>query len=183
MNHTDLISSLLARLYKGNDQLLATLLTHSECVARKAVSIADRNFPVADIDFITEAAMLHDIGIIYCHAPAIGCHGDAPYICHGIIGSEILKAAGLPKHALVCERHTGSGLTAEEVVEANLPLPVRDYLPLSLEEKLICYADSFFSKSRDLRKEKSFDEVCLQMKAHGENPYQRFLELHNLLNP
>ena len=54
--------------------------------------------------------MLHDIGIIRCNAPGIQCFGNEPYICHGRIGAEMLRAEGFPHHARVCERHTGRGL-------------------------------------------------------------------------
>ena len=52
-------------------------------------------------------------------------------------------------YARICERHTGSGLTASEIISGNMPLPQVDLLPETLEEKLICLADKFFSKSGD----------------------------------
>ena len=139
-------------------------------------------FPLADLDFIYEAAMLHDIGIIRCHAPSIGCHGDLPYICHGIEGRKMLEAENLPRHALVCERHTGSGLTCEEIIDSDLPLPHRDMLPLSIEEKAICYADSFFSKSSDLSQEKGIETVKAQMLKFGPAVFERFMQLHSLFS-
>ena len=99
--------------------------------------------------------MLHDIGIAQCDAPSIYCKGTEPYIRHGVIGRQILEEAGLPRHALVCERHTGSGITAEEIRERYMPLPCRDMLPISIEEKAICYADKFYSKSGDPTRRKS----------------------------
>ena len=54
---------------------------------------------------------------------------------------------GYPQHARVCERHTGAGLTKREIIEQELPLPQQDFLPETTEEKLICYADKFFSKT------------------------------------
>ncbi len=106
--------------------------------------------------------------------------GTLPYICHGVEGRKILDAEGLPRHALVCERHTGSGLSVEDIERQNLPLPRRDMLPLSLEEKLICYADKFFSKSGDIREEKSLDRVLRSMERHGADTLARFLLLHRL---
>ena len=91
--------------------------------------------------------MLHDIGIIYCNAPKIYCNGPHKYIEHGYLGAELLRAEGFPKHALVAERHTGTGITIEQVEREELPIPERDYCPQSLEEKIICYADKFYSKS------------------------------------
>jgi uncharacterized protein len=48
----------------------------------------------------------------------------------------------------VAERHTGTGLTAVEIVRQNLPLPHQDFTPESIEEQIVCYADKFYSKSR-----------------------------------
>jgi uncharacterized protein len=59
----------------------------------------------------------------------------------------------LPKHGLVCERHVGLGITAEEIRRRRLPLPQRDMIPVSIEEQIICYSDKFFSK-KGLKTEK-----------------------------
>lgn len=174
------IAEIFNRYYSDNKALLSTVVLHSECVGRKALSCADRAGIEIDRDFVYEAAMLHDIGVVMCDAPSIHCHGSLPYICHGIEGRKILDSLGYPRHALVCERHTGSGLSVEDIVAQNLPLPHRDMLPLSVEEKLICYADKFFSKSGDLTQEKPIEKVLRQMEAHGEGSLKRFLELHEM---
>lgn len=166
--------------YHDNAELMKLLLTHSRCVASKALSIIDDKGlkDSVDTEFVAQAAMLHDIGIVGCDAPSIFCHGTHPYICHGSIGRSMLEKEGMPRHALVCERHTGSGLTAEEIIAAHLPLPHHDMLPTSLEEKIVCYADKFYSKSSHPTQEKSIDAVIASMKKHGEGPYLRFLQLH-----
>jgi uncharacterized protein len=95
--------------------------------------------------------MLHDIGIRWCHAPSIFCEGEEPYIRHGLIGGKLLREEGLPRHARVCERHTGTGLTREQITRQQLPLPAEDFCPETLEEQLVCYADKFYSKSHPNR--------------------------------
>lgn len=183
------IPELIDTFYPSEPQLRELLLTHSRCVAEKALSIAEnlqRNNPSLSLDlrFIEEAAILHDIGIQNCDAPGILCFGQLPYICHGVEGSRMLAEAGLLRHALVCERHTGSGLTAEEIEEEALPLPARDMLPLSAEEKIICYADKFFSKNPEsLTREKSISEIRNSIAKFGAYPLQRFEELHLFCNP
>lgn len=124
--------------------------------------------------------MLHDIGVVRCDAPSIYCYGSLPYICHGVEGRRMLDELALPRHALVCERHTGSGLSCDDIIRQNLPLPHRDMLPISLEEKLICYADKFFSKSGNLTQEKPLEKVIGQMKSFGEDSFNRFMQLHSL---
>lgn len=172
------IDAIFARFYTGNTELLSTVGIHSGCVADKALGCLRSNGIEADMAFVEEAALLHDIGVVRCDAPSIFCFGTLPYIRHGVEGRMMLESIGLPRHALVCERHTGSGLTVEDIDRQHLPLPRRDMLPLSIEEKAICYADKFFSKSGNLREEKSLSKVISQMEAHGEDALRRFLELH-----
>lgn len=150
------------------------LLVHSRAVADKALAIA-RNHPElqADVQFIEEAALLHDIGIVRVNAPAIACVGTEPYICHGILGAEILRAEGLERHALVCERHTGTGLTLQQIVAQQLPLPHRDMQPVSIEEQIICFADKFFSKTR-LESEKSVEQARRSLEKFGEEGLVKF---------
>ena len=124
--------------------------------------------------------MLHDIGIIYCHAPKIFCVGEHQYIEHGYLGAELLRAEGLPKHALVAERHTGTGITVEQVIREELPIPERDYCPQSLEEKIICYADKFYSKSH-LGEEVSIDKIKYNIWKYGHEAILRWNELVELM--
>ena len=154
------------------------VLEHSRLVAAKALQIA-HNSGMAGLDFtfIEEAALLHDIGVCGVHAPGMGLVGDKPYICHGIIGREILEKEGLPLHALVCERHIGVGLTIDDILAQQLPLPHQDMVPVSLEERIICCADLFYSKhpGRHLR-EKSLEEIGRGLEKFGRHKLAIFTE-------
>jgi uncharacterized protein len=171
---------IIDKYYRDNNRLRTILEVHSRLVSDKALRCADAHRLEIDRTFVEEAAMLHDIGIFKCDAPDICCYGPEPYICHGIEGRAILEAEGLPRHALVCERHTGAGLTIADIERQRLPLPLRDMTPQTLEEKLICYADKFYSKSGDYHKEKPLEKVILSMERHGEETLSRFMELHNM---
>ncbi|MDR3137412.1 MAG: HDIG domain-containing protein [Tannerellaceae bacterium] len=150
------------------------LITHGQDVAEKALALAHRH-PEMELDeaFIQEASLLHDIGMFLCDAADIDCYGKASYICHGYLGAELVRQAGYPRHALVCERHTGTGLTLSHIIEKRLPIPHRDMVPESLEEQLICFADKFFGK-RHLGKEKSLDRVQAAVARHGRVGEERF---------
>ena len=163
------------KYYPDENEQRRILLTHSRLVADKALAIA-RQHPgmLLDIPFIEEAAMLHDIGIRECDAASIYCFGSKPYLCHGIIGAEMLRAEGYPLHALVCERHTGTGLTQDYILTNNLPLPHRDLVPVTLEEQLICFADKFFSKTRP-DQEKSVDAALKSIAKFGDECAEKFL--------
>ena len=160
--------------YPEDNELKHILLTHSEAVANKALAIASLH-PELQLDesFLFEAAMLHDIGIIRCDAPGICCFGTEPYICHGRIGAEMLRALGFPRHARVCERHTGTGLTKEDIIKRNLPLPHQDFMPETIEEQVICFADKFFSKTRP-EQEKTIEQAERSLAKFGEEGLERF---------
>lgn len=171
--------SIIEKYYIPGSDAYNLLITHSRQVAEYAMQLADRSAVAVDRDFAYEAAMLHDIGVFKTNAPGIFCYGDEPYLRHGLIGRAILEAEGLPLHALVCERHIGAGLTAVEISEQKLPLPAVDMLPLTVEEKLVCYADNFFSKSR-VAPAKPFTRVREQMSRYGEGTLARLDAMHEL---
>ena len=136
------------KYYADNAPLRHILLTHSRSVADFALDVARRH-PEFCLDLRHE-----------------------PYIRHGLLGAELLRREGLPRHARVAERHTGTGLTAEAIVAQQLPLPVRDYLPETLEEQIICYADKFFSKTH-LERTRTPEQVLRSLEKFGDESVQR----------
>lgn len=147
------------------------LMTHGRMIAGKALAACAAARADADTRrLVIEAAYLHDIGICRVDAPEIGGAGSEPYIRHGVLGREILEAEGLPQQALFCERHIGVGLTVDDIVSQNLPLPHRDMTPQTLAERIICYADLFFSKNPDrLEEEKPADKIRKSLAKFGED--------------
>ena len=134
--------------YLGSDDAIGLLkkvdcndavIRHCIAVSRNATEIAREireNGHEVDIEFVKIAALLHDIGRSRTHG-----------ISHGIEGAKILRNFGLEeKFANVCERHIGAGLTKDDAV--SLGLPPRDYLPQTLEEKIIAHADNITSKDK-----------------------------------
>lgn len=173
--------SIIQRYYTPGNDDYRVLVSHSRKVADMAVALSqrliDRGTPI-DIEFVEEAAMLHDIGMCRTDAPGIHCHGTEPYILHGILGRKMLDGMGLFRHGRVCERHTGAGITADEIVAQHLPIdPPRDLLPESLEEKVVCYADKFFSKSRIDEQPKSLERARKSLAKFGGDTLSRFDDL------
>ena len=165
--------------YPVEDDLKKTLLKHSIQVRDKALELAGKTSLALDREIVSAGAMLHDIGIKLCHAPGIYCYGELHYLRHGIAGAEMLRSYGRENHvdleafAGICERHTGSGLTAAEIKAQGLPLPETDLIPLTPEEKLVCLADKFFSKSGTME-EKKFEAVRRSMAKFGTESRDRF---------
>ncbi|HBB91441.1 MAG: phosphohydrolase [Bacteroidetes bacterium GWF2_49_14] len=175
---------ILGKYYAGHSLAGQVLLEHSTAVMDKALQIAGKmNLSDEEKEFISDACILHDIGILYTHAPEIGCYGELPYISHGYMGHDLLVSEGLPLHALVCERHTGAGITIDDIDYQHLPIPRREMVPVTLAEKIIAYSDKFFSKDPSrLSEEKSYEEVLFKIGAHGSDKAAIFAEWHKMFN-
>ena len=178
---------IISKYCAGNTELQQILLAHSRQVADRALAIL-RLHPewveqgLVDPAFVEEAAMLHDIGVVLCDAPKIHCVGTHDYIEHGYLGAEILRMEGLPKHADVAERHTGTGITMEQIMREQLPIPLQDYTPRTLEERLICYADKFYSKTR-LGEDKPMAKIRQHLWKYGSDTVFRFDEMQQFFEP
>ncbi len=172
--------AIINKYYPEDNALKHILITHSRAVALRALRAIAKH-PELNIDatFVEEAAMLHDIGIFLCNAPGIECVGSEPYIAHGTLGAKLIRKEGYEKHARVCERHTGAGITIEQIKERNLPLPEKDLLPETIEEQLVCYADKFFSKSH-LDIEKTFEQAEKSLQKFGAEGLERFRKWHKM---
>ncbi len=155
-----LTDRIIDKYYPAGSPLRDIFLLHSRQVADEALSIAARlNLPL-DPEEVRAAAMMHDIGIFLTSAPSIHCHGEAPYIEHGPLGAALLRKEGAPESwARVAERHTGTGIP---------PL-----VPETLLERLICYADKFYSKSGHMKR-KPMAEVEASMMRFGPENLKRF---------
>ena len=82
-----------------------------------------------DLALVEAGALLHDLGRSVTHGTG-----------HGAVGGELAGGLGLPIAVVrIIERHVGAGIPADEAAELGLPDGV--YVPESLEEKLVCYAD------------------------------------------
>ena len=154
--------SIINKYYPNDDLLRQLLLKHSRQVADRCMQIVRKHKELSvDVQFLEEAAMLHDIGIFKCDAPSIYCMGTEPYIKHGPIGGELLRVEGFPRHARVAERHTGTGLPG--------------YEPETLEEQIICYADKFYSKSSPDRV-RTVAEAAQSLEKFGAAGVRKFLD-------
>lgn len=95
-------------------------------------------------DLILVGALLHDIG-----------RNRNQGIKHAFESSKIIKESFLPSDfvnqvATLTSRHIGAGIPKNEAIA--LGLPAMDFLPLTLEEKIVAYADKMvdykFDKSK-----------------------------------
>lgn len=163
----------LLKKYATDEERFKKVLAHSKAVQKVALRIAEdiiTNGHHVDIKFIITASLLHDIGRF-----KTGKDGKN-IIQHGILGAEILRKEGLDeKYALVCERHIGSGINKEDIEEQKLDLPLKDYMPESIEEKIINYADSLIFGD----KEGTIEQVLERYRKEvGEKLVEKTKKLH-----
>ena len=195
--------ALIHRYYPEDNALRRMLLHHSRQVCARALQIVERHPELgANRNLVEAGAMLHDIGIFLTDAPGIHCHGTAHYILHGSLGAQLLRneAKQLKKEkqqeeqlkeeqlqaiqlqeelhfyealARICERHTGTGLTRQTIIERGLPDPQQDLLPETIEEQIICYADKFYSKSH-LERERTIPQTRHSLEKFGDEGVEKF---------
>ncbi|MCK4525380.1 MAG: HDIG domain-containing protein [Candidatus Andersenbacteria bacterium] len=167
----------LLKKHSATEEHYNIVLNHSLLVLSKSVNIIARKklYNKVDFDLIISGCLLHDIGAFEFMKNFDKFQKD--YLKHGIIGGKILRKEGLKKEALIAERHIGSGLSKNYIIENNLPLPKKDFLPVTLEQKLICYADKFHSKSN---KKDTLKSNKKEMRKFEEEPLRRFLELEKM---
>lgn len=168
---------IINRYYPEDNELKNIYIIHANAVTSLALDFASRHSELGlDMEFIKEAAMLHDLGIFLTNAPRIYCYGSEDYICHGYLGAELLRSLGYERHARVCERHTGTGITKQAIVDNGWNLPVKDFVPETLEEQLVCFADKFYSKTRYLNEPRSFEQVVESMRKISDESVKKVQE-------
>lgn len=171
--------SIIDKYYPADTMCRGIFMQHALQVTDKAIKTAIDCHLDINLDDVRAAAMLHDIGIFLTNAPDIGCFGTEPYIKHGILGAELLRNEGVNEtFARVAERHTGAGITLDDIISQKLPLPHQDYCPESLLERLVCYADKFFSKSGKME-EKSIEAIRRSMQRHSDDTLSRWISLES----
>ncbi|MCK5490883.1 MAG: HD domain-containing protein [Candidatus Pacebacteria bacterium] len=167
----------ILKKYSTKKNHFEVIVNHGFMVLHKSIEIINKKklYDRIDFDLIVSGCLLHDIGAFEFMKNTQKFQID--YLRHGIVGGSILRNEGLNKEALIAERHIGSGLSKEYIVQNNLPLPKKDFLPLTLEQKIICYADKFHSKSGKID---TLDSIKIEMKGFGKEPFERFLELEKI---
>ncbi len=142
------------------------IIKHSKAVLNKAEAIS-KDFDV-NLDQVEAGAILHDVGRSKTHS-----------IYHALKGAEILKEREFPVEILkITERHIGAGIPKKEAIMLNLP--PRDYLPITLEEKIVAHADNLIHGTQEV----SLDFVIQKWgKKMGRNhpSLERLIKLHKEL--
>ena len=141
------------------------VIDHCKAVRRVAVRIAKKAH--ANIQLVEAGALLHDIG-----------RSKTQGILHGIEGAKLAKELGLSESIVnIIERHLGAGIPKEEAI--TLGLPPKDYMPITLEEKIVAHADNLIDNDREHPIEKEVEKAL--QKGHTMHA-QRLIKLHKELS-
>ena len=153
----------LHRKYRSSERIVR----HCQVVANVAKALTDefrrRGHPV-DVEAVTAAALLHDIG-----------RSKTQTVWHGLEGSRILEKDGVdPRVVEIVRKHVGAGISQSEA--ERLGLPNFDYVPQTLEERIVCFSDKVVSSDRV----QPFEEEVRRFKLKSHD-VERLLELKKRL--
>jgi uncharacterized protein (TIGR00295 family) len=141
------------------------VISHCKAVRKVAVRIAKKAH--ANIELVEAGALLHDIG-----------RSKTQGIMHGVEGAKIARNLGLPESLInIIERHLGAGIPKDEAIE--LGLPPKDYVPVTLEEKIVAHADNLIENDHEHRIEKEVEKAL--QKGHMKHA-ERLMQLHKELS-
>lgn len=163
----------ILRKHSTSEKDFKIVLAHSKAMQKIALDIARKVNKAgkrkADAQFIRAAAILHDIGRF--EYPPWKCP-----VRHGVAGEQILKKEGLGrKYQRVCSTHLGAGITAADVRRQKLPIPAKDYMPRTVEEKILCYADRRVKLTRPIR----IGTELKRAAKYGKAAVERLQKLHD----
>jgi len=142
----------LHRKYGSNDRIVG----HCQACARISKLLSERaaaqGHPV-DEQAVVAGALLHDIG-----------RTQTQLVGHGYVGAGILEKEGVDSVVVeIVRRHVGAGISPEEAVA--LGFPPGDYIPRTLEQKIVCFAD----KLLDGDKARPFEEEVKRFVKKGHD--------------
>jgi uncharacterized protein len=160
--------------YALNEEIYKIIYSHCQIVWEIANELIQKKNLKINHELVHYGALLHDIGA-YKLINSKMIWNEKDYIKHGIIGYEILTNEGVDKP--ICEiarHHTGVGITREDVQNQQLPLPLSDYSPQTIEERLVMYADKFHSKTPRFN---SFESYSKFTRKFGEDKVKKFEKL------
>lgn len=130
------------------------VIKHCETVTQLAVEIAkacrERGLDI-NLELVEVGALLHDIGRSKTHS-----------VHHAVIGAKIAEALGLPESVIsIIKRHVGGGITAKEAEKLGWPKDV--YIPQTIEEKIVSYADKLIEGSKRVPIEKTIEKFSKEL--------------------
>jgi uncharacterized protein len=143
------------------------VVKHCEVVAELAMEIGEacqKKGLNVDLELVEIGALIHDIGRSKTHS-----------VHHAVIGAKIAKSVGLPEEVqAIIKRHVGGGITAREAAKLGWPKDV--YVPQTLEEKIVSYADKLIEGSRRVPIERTMENFAQELPPSAVERVRRLHE-------
>lgn len=153
----------LLRKEKSPEILIKHSVTVSEISTILALAFKEKGYDV-DLELVKVGGLLHDIGRVKTHS-----------VRHGYLGGKLLRDRGIDERiARIAERHVGGGISNEEA--EKLGLPEGRYMPESLEEKIVCFADKIVEINHVIPLEKTLDKLREELGSEN-SAVQRIMKL------
>jgi uncharacterized protein len=143
------------------------VINHCEAVAKLALETANvlkKRGVKIDFALVEVGALLHDIGRSKTHT-----------VHHAVVGAGIAKSAGLPDSVVsIIKRHVGGGITASEAEKLGWPEDV--YVPVTLEEKIVSYADKLIENSKRVPIDITIEKLSKERKYEAAERVRKLYE-------
>jgi len=148
------------------------VINHCEEVAKLALELAsklEKKGIKVDLKLVEAGALLHDIGRSKSHT-----------VDHGVVGAKIAELEGLPEAAVrIIKRHVGGGITAQEAEKFGWPKDI--YESLTLEEKIVSYADKLIDQSKRVPIDLEIERLRVEHRDAAERVRKLHEEITRLL--
>ena len=148
------------------------VISHCEEVAKLALEIAsklEKKGIKVDLKLVEAGALLHDIGRTKSHT-----------VDHGVVGAKIAESERLPDAVVrIIRRHVGGGITAQEAEKFGWPKDV--YAPVTLEEKIVSYADKLIEGSKRVPIDLEIERLLVEHRDAAERVRKLHEEITRLL--
>ena len=143
------------------------VINHCKAVTKLALETAnalkERGLKI-DSELVEVGALLHDIGRSKTHT-----------VHHAVVGAEIAKSAGLPDSViLIIKRHVGGGITTSEAKKLGWSEDV--YVPITLEEKIVSYADKLVENAKRAPVEITIERLSKELKSDAAERVRKLYE-------
>ena len=143
------------------------VINHCKAVTKLALETAnvlkERGLKI-DSALVEVGALLHDIGRSKTHT-----------VHHAVVGAEIAKSAGLPDSVIsIIKRHVGGGIIASETKKLGWPEDV--YVPITLEEKIVSYADKLIENSKRIPIEIAIEKLSRELNPEAVDRVRKLYE-------
>jgi uncharacterized protein len=137
----------LHRRYAVNDKVFKIVYEHCQIIAEIASWCVAKNKLAVNEEILTAGCLLHDIGTYALFNEDAKITNRHNYLQHTILGAALLREEGFDERLSAMVRTHGlMGLSEQEITANGFGMPRTDYLPVTLEARLLCYADRFHSK-------------------------------------